>query len=145
MRHRLALLAASILVLAITPALAQTTPVEVFAETFIAVTQPGFVGEAGCAVENTTSDTTVDILLTGTVTYADGTTDRIIGPFRTTLEPGMGFVVIPLFLIPEDTALGTATFTCAALVTRIQGGTGHGDYPHPLQFTDLSTFEVVAP
>jgi hypothetical protein len=117
-------------------------PVEVAATTLIGEAQAGGVGEVACQVVNATEGATVSVVIEGHVVYADGRRARLIGPFRHTLDPGTGFEVAPLFLVPLDTARGPATFQCTARVTRLEGASRR-DYDPPLVATAESPFLVL--
>ena len=123
-------------------ALAQS-PLSVSAQTLVAEASQGGVGEVSCAVVNTTTDSTVNAWIEGRVTYADGKTDRLIGPTVLPLGPGFGFEIAPLFLVPADTALGPATFTCSAHATKISGDDRRSDFDNPTKVSAQSSFVVV--
>ena len=96
---------------------------------------PGGFNEGFCTVFNVT-DGTVRVKVSAQVTYADGTVSVLSDLTQPiALEPGDGFEQSILFLVPEGTALGTATFQCDARAT------GRGRE----QEVGTATFEVVAP
>ena len=144
LRTTLLLLAAAALV---SPALAQTSgspelPADVVAvstEIFLPTGNPGGSNEGTCTIENLTSGD-VRVRIRAEVEYADGAVSPLTGNFDPgVLGPGGGFSFFILFLIPEDAALGTATFRCAV---RAQSVDEHG---RPEVEVSESTFEIVAP
>jgi hypothetical protein len=128
------------------PASAQVAgPIEVSTNSFHATYPQGGFTDLGCETLNQTSDATVAVLIEGSVTYADGTTRRILGPTPATLEPGDATILFIASIIPLDAPLGDAVFECRVRVTAIRGGTNHGDYTNPLVAADTSPFEIIAP
>lgn len=115
--------------------------VDVDATSLIATTSPGSAGEVDCTVRNRTSRATIDTVWVGTITYADGSTDAIFGPFTPPpLAPGAGFSLTNLFFVPEGTATGTATFTCSVEATL---SAGKGKLGQTESDVATSTFDVV--
>lgn len=132
---KLVLAATALLLLVPSAALAHASPIHVTAHAeFETATQGGFQ-EVGCLVENV-SDEPVLVQITGTVTYADGQTQTLFRPGQPILlEPDGAFVLFIFFAIPEDAALGTATFECSVRALGVQGGV--------VTERDTATFEVV--
>jgi uncharacterized protein YfaS (alpha-2-macroglobulin family) len=112
------------------------------------VVSPGDVMEAQLIVENTTDTATVTVQIEGVITYADGTTDQVTRVKRRggfTLEPGQGFELNLLLLVPADAALGDATFTATVKVTKLTGGSKRLNAWRPFVSIDEAVFEVVEP
>jgi hypothetical protein len=137
--------AIGVLVLSALPAVAQVAgPIEVFANSFQTSYPQGGVTDLGCEVANHSLDSTVGVLIDANVTYADGRTQRILGPTRSTLDPNSNTILFIASAVPADAALGTAVFACSARVTQVTGGTNHGDYGGgSLVGVDTAPFEVV--
>ena len=130
-------LALGALVLAASPALAQGSPDLITLNTAVgfATSNPGGFNEGTCTVFNNTTGT-IRVRLDAQVTYADGTVSRLSNLGQPiTLEADQGFELNILFIVPEDAALGTATFQCDASAT----GGGHE------REIGTATFEVVTP
>lgn len=134
---RAAMLALAALLLVASPALAQAEPIHVTANAAHPTRTPGEIQEGGCQIDNLSGERLL-VHFTTYVTYADGSVQsfRINQP-PTVLGPGESFVLLIFFLVPEDAALGTATFTCTV---RALGAGGMG-----FTQTDTATFEVAAP
>ena len=124
------------------------SPIEVRVAIFPDVVSPGGIVEAELVVENTTQAATVTVQIEGIITYADGTEDQVTRVKRKggfTLGPGQGLSVALLILVPEDTALGEATFSATAKVTRLAGGPKRLNAQRPLASSAEASFEVVEP
>lgn len=132
-RH--ALLALVALLAFAPPALAQE-PIHVSARaSFATVTQGGFQN-VECLIENTSGE---NILahITVFVTYADGTVQAFrLQQAPVMLGPGDAFFLSIGFAVPQDAALGTATFSCSVRAL----GAGGGGFVQ----TATAPFEVVA-
>ena len=120
------------------------SPIEVLAHTEMSTVHPGGFGDVACAVENLTADTTLGVLIEGTVVYSDGRPQTILRRRQPEiLVAGSTLIDFILFAIPLDAAPGTAKFLCTASATRVTGGTDHGDYLNPIVDSDRSEFEVL--
>ena len=127
---------AALLLLASAPVRAQTEPIPVTADaTFPTVSQGGFQ-DVDCRIDNLSGERIL-AHITVFVTYADGSVQsfRLAQP-PTVLGPGESFILSIGFAVPQDAALGTATFTCEV---RALGAAGGG-----FTASDTATFEVVA-
>ena len=136
--RRIHLVALSALWLAAAPALAQSSSGNVITlTTSIAYpsAQPGGFNEGACMVSNDTTET-IRVSFEATVTYADGTSSRLVDDPPIEVDPGRGTGMQVLFFVPEDTALGPAVFQCEAQAT---GPGGHE------REVGTAGFQVVAP
>ena len=124
------------------------SPIEVRVAVGPEVVEAGGIMEAELIVENTTETATVTVQIEGIITYADGTEDQVTRVKRKggfTIGPGQGFSVALLILVPADTALGEATFTATAKVTKLAGGPKRLNAQRPFVSSDTASFEVVEP
>jgi hypothetical protein len=119
-------------------------PVEIAVQSGFATAKQGGFGEAQIAVLNHSSSTAVHVVIQAWVRYADGTKHVLqLGPGQT-LPPGLGVVLVPLFAVPPNAALGEATIVGRVFVTRVTNTTlGHFPRPHVAQ--DSDTFLVLPP
>jgi hypothetical protein len=140
--RRTAVLAVVSLLAFLSPAAFAAEPVPVvFVDSVVEwpTASPGGFQEGGCLVIADPAAGIVDVRIDTFVTYADGSTTEI---FRD-LDPGpMGaffdaFEVFVFFIVPEDAALGPASFTCSV---RAQSITDRG---RPQTVESSSGFEVV--
>jgi hypothetical protein len=124
------------------------SPIDVRVAVFPDVVSPGGIVEAELIVENTTETTTVTVQIEGIITYADGTVDQVTRVKRKggfALGPGQGLSIALLIFVPEDTALGEATFSATAKVTKLAGGPKRLNAQRPFVSSDEASFEVVEP
>jgi uncharacterized protein YfaS (alpha-2-macroglobulin family) len=124
------------------------SPIAVRAAVGPEVVSPGDVTEAQLIVENTTATATVTVQIEGVITYADGTADQVTRVKRRgglTLEPGQGFELNLLLLVPADAALGDATITATVKVTKLTGGSKRLNASRPFVSIEEAVFEVVEP
>lgn len=132
---RLLLTATALALLLPSAALAQASPIHATAHAEFETAAQGGFQEVGCLVENVSGEPVL-VQITGTVTYADGRTQTLFRPGQPILlQPDEAFVLFIFFAIPEDAALGTATFECAVRALGVQGGV--------VTERDTATFEVV--
>ena len=115
-RPRPALVLALLLSLA-APALAESTVVDVSAHASFATVQQGGFQDVDCLIENVSTEPVL-VMITAFVTYADGDvqTFRALQQGPILIEPDGAFFLSIGFAVPEDAALGTATFTCSVRV-----------------------------
>ena len=88
------------------------------------------------------------VQIEGIVIYSDGTVDQLTrvkkhGGFM--IEPGQGFIISLLFLVPDDAAPGTAIFSGSAKVTKLSGKPNKSQFRHPIKVEAEAGFEVVEP
>lgn len=140
MKNATSKIVASLLLLPLlgtSPVLAQASPVHVTAEASFPTVQQGGFQDVGCRIDNVSGEP-VMVLIKAFVTYADGTVQEFRGLTQgpVLIEPDGAFLLFIGFAVPQDAALGTATFTCEV---RVVGSAGMGATE-----SATATFEVVA-
>lgn len=130
-------LSAIVLLAVASPALAESSVINVTAEATFATVTPGGFQDVGCQIDNVSTEPVL-VTIRAFVTYADGTTQdfRALTQGPVLIDPNGSFILFIGFAVPTDAALGTATFTCTV---RVLGMAGMGETE-----TATATFEVVA-
>src|SRR5262245_14813397 len=83
-------------------------PIEVFVNALTASAEPGGFEDAEIDVVNS-SGSEVRVVIRASITYADGTKQKLQLGGPQLIPPNGALVLIPFFPVPSDAALGTAT------------------------------------
>jgi hypothetical protein len=122
-------------------------PVEVAVVSNHPTASRGSFTEVFFVVQNHSNTATVSVDIELELTFADG---RPVRPFHLgrdrihTLGPDEGVGYFIFFAVPEDAALGQATFAANARIGRVTGGSdGHRENPNPMIASAFIQFVVV--